>query len=74
MRFIKIWKRFNKKYEVCVLCRKQLDIPISAPIERREHYIHGCGQLCAQCYLEIVKQEDLSADQLKSLIFSKKQV
>lgn len=45
----------DDKIEHCVLCHKPLDILQSVPIDLREHYICGCGQLCADCYDEIAQ-------------------
>ena len=39
--------------EKCILCGKDTGIPFSAPIDRREYYIVGCGQLCKDCYDEL---------------------
>lgn len=39
----------NSQFEPCVLCGVLTDIPVSLPIERRENYIVGCGQLCDDC-------------------------
>ena len=36
-------------YEKCVLCGAETKIPVTTPIEGREDYIQGCGQLCASC-------------------------
>ena len=33
-------------YEKCVLCGAETKIPVTTPIEEREDYIQGCGQLC----------------------------
>lgn len=43
----------NNQYEVCVLCRAQLEIPVCRPIGCREFYVCGVGQLCQRCYAEI---------------------
>ena len=39
-----------KKTEKCILCGKDTGIPFSAPIDSREYYIVGCGQLCKDCF------------------------
>lgn len=50
-------KKFAKsgedELEICVCCHKKLDIPVSAPIEFRDFYVEGAGQLCYDCYQEI---------------------
>lgn len=42
-------------FERCVLCGEVTDIPVSTPIDLREYYEVGCGQLCASCYNELRK-------------------
>ena len=42
-------QRKKTVYEKCVLCGAETKIPITMPIEEREDYVQGCGQLCAQC-------------------------
>ncbi len=37
------------EYEVCVVCGKLTEVPFFFPIQFRENYIAGCGQLCAKC-------------------------
>jgi hypothetical protein len=39
----------TEEYEICVICGKLTFVPISMPIERRENYIIGCGQICSEC-------------------------
>ena len=41
------------KTEKCVLCGADTGIPVTTPIEEREDYIQGCGQLCAPCRRKI---------------------
>ncbi len=51
----------EEKNERCVLCWKELDVLTTTPIEKRKHYIVGGGQLCEECYAEIMegcKKED----------------
>ena len=40
-------------YEKCVLCGAETKIPNTMPIEGREDYIQGCGQLCTSCRRKI---------------------
>ena len=40
-------------YEKCVLCGAETKIPVTTPIEEREDYIQGCGQLCTPCRRKI---------------------
>ena len=43
--------------EKCILCRKETEYVFGIPIQERNFYVHGCGQLCKQCYLEIKDPE-----------------
>ncbi|GEM_PF-1602765 len=38
------------EFEQCVLCKKRTVVAVSTPIEIRECYEIGCGQLCLSCY------------------------
>jgi hypothetical protein len=38
------------KMEVCVDCGKITNVPISMPVDFRENYVDGSGQLCSDCY------------------------
>ena len=42
----------NIQTEKCVSCGCDTGIPFLKPIEEREYYVHGCGQLCKACYDE----------------------
>ncbi len=35
--------------EICIICGKPTFVPVSMPIELRENYIVGCGQICSDC-------------------------
>lgn len=48
MKNIKIKEKVKK--EKCVSCGCDTGVPFSQPIEEREYYVHGCGQLCQACY------------------------
>ncbi len=37
-------------YDRCVMCMTVTDIPTNCRIERRAHYVEGCGQLCKSCW------------------------
>ena len=39
----------DENYERCVMCGELTDVPLSMPIESRENYEVGCGQLCHVC-------------------------
>lgn len=36
-------------FERCVVCGELTAVPVSMPIELREGYVVGCGQLCNSC-------------------------
>lgn len=46
----------EKKFEVCVICHKETNVPVGLHIAHRQHYIEGAGQLCDKCYAEINKR------------------
>lgn len=39
----------TEEYERCVMCGKLTCVPISMPVDWRENYEIGCGQICAEC-------------------------
>ena len=39
----------KEEYERCILCGQVTCIPVSMPIDWRENYEIGCGQICAEC-------------------------
>ncbi len=38
-----------EKFEYCIICGKLTYVPISMPIDWRENYEIGLGQVCAVC-------------------------
>ena len=40
----------TEDFERCVMCGELTDIPVTTPIQLREFYEIGCGQLCENCY------------------------
>ena len=46
-------KRFiaknKEKFERCCRCKQITNIPINTPIDFRDNYIEGSGQLCETC-------------------------
>lgn len=38
-----------EEFERCVICGKLTCIPISMPVDWRENYEIGLGQICAEC-------------------------
>lgn len=39
----------TEKFEHCVMCQEATNVLISTPIEFRDFYEIGCGQLCFDC-------------------------
>lgn len=39
----------TEEFERCIICGALTCVPISMPINFRENYEVGCGQLCAKC-------------------------
>lgn len=39
----------TEEFERCVMCGSMTCIPVSMPIDWRENYEIGCGQVCAKC-------------------------
>lgn len=37
-------------YERCIVCQHMTDVPQGRPIDLREYYVAGSGQLCRDCY------------------------
>ncbi len=42
--------------EQCVLCKKELEVLTTTPIQEREFYVTGVGQLCTECYHDIYRE------------------
>jgi len=38
------------KFEKCVSCNIETEVPVNQNIELRYFYIEGAGQLCATCF------------------------
>lgn len=47
----------EETYERCVVCGELTDIPIDTPIEFRNCYEIGLGQVCFNCHKEIEEEE-----------------
>lgn len=43
----------KEEYEKCVMCGEQTNVLSSTPIEQRECFEVGCGQLCLNCFLKL---------------------
>ena len=42
--------KVEEKYERCVICGDLTGVLKETPIEFRDHYEIGCGQLCFDCF------------------------
>ena len=66
-----------EKYERCVLCGAITTIPISTPVDQRENYEIGMGQLCADCASTLKSKTEqahtLSYEQLVLAVESSRQ-
>ena len=51
----------NKTPELCVICHKETPYTFDTPIDQRRYYYEGVGQLCKDCYREIVEEEEYGA-------------
>lgn len=47
----------DEEYEICVLCGANTKVPRSKPLELRSDYLPGAGQLCHECALQNVNEE-----------------
>lgn len=45
--------RDDNDREICVACGNETEYMFSTPINKRQHYVEGAGQLCPQCYYDI---------------------
>lgn len=53
-----------EQFERCILCGILTDIPISTPLEFRENYEVGCGQMCYDCHQML--QQDFNENTLSN--------
>ena len=44
--------------EKCVICGAETPYKISTPIDQREYYVEGSGQICQSCHLNIYIKKD----------------
>lgn len=40
----------KKGYDLCVNCKKETPYKTEVPVEYRDNYIEGAGQLCKDCF------------------------
>ena len=52
----------EEKYERCICCKEQTNVLRATPVDEREYFIHGCGQLCPSCYRELTQTEKEQLD------------
>lgn len=45
------------KKERCIICHQETGISEDTPIELRDNYIEGVGQLCPECALKITREQ-----------------
>ena len=50
---LEISNEIKKVYDSCVLCGKPTCYTKDTPIDERQEYIEGSGQLCPSCYRDI---------------------
>lgn len=48
-----IQKIGQEENERCLLCGCELSVRRDTPIEKRQYYVIGCGQLCGSCYYQV---------------------
>ena len=47
--------------ELCIRCGKETEYDVSTPVDMRQFYAEGSGQLCKECWWELYEQQhDLS--------------
>lgn len=49
-------KDTQNQYEPCILCGMLTEIPLTMPVDCRQYYVEGIGQLCEHCYSELIKR------------------
>lgn len=56
----------SNKNEICVYCGKDTGVLRSTPIEIREFFLEGCGQLCEACYYSINNNFELGVPRISN--------
>lgn len=47
----------EREKEMCVMCKKVVPgVYKDTPVDQRDYYIEGGGQLCRKCHLSIYKK------------------
>jgi hypothetical protein len=52
-KIIRFLKKKEEEFETCVLCSCKTNIKLDKPVEERNGYVEGVGQLCYKCYKKI---------------------
>ncbi len=50
----------------CVICGKVTSVPNDTPVEMRNDYVVGCGQLCRDCYYELYNKSGAEGNTLST--------
>ena len=48
----------TEEFARCVLCGAKTDVPITMPIDLRENYVVGFGQVCSSCARNLLRDEN----------------
>ena len=48
----------NSRIEKCVLCHADTEYTFDTPIDEREFYVEGVGQLCWRCQLKLLNESE----------------
>ena len=43
-------------FDLCVLCENATEYKTDMPLDLRDYYVEGAGQLCTSCYLDLEKE------------------
>lgn len=50
--------------EPCVVCHAVTDYSYRTPIQERNYYVEGVGQLCEKCYADVILEYNRQRDHL----------
>lgn len=53
-------------FEKCILCQRETGVSVDLPVDSRENYALGLGQLCEKCYADM--QDCAVTDELMEMI------
>jgi hypothetical protein len=60
----------TEEFERCVMCGELTGIPVATPVEFRECYEIGCGQLCVDCCKKMGKVTERQDARLRKEIMA----